>query len=217
MAKALSSDVSGVKITEPYTLHLSLIHSSLEHMLACRRDLSRALKGLVELTQKKLLDTVDSESETVEAYSSFHEALFLLPELSKDRINTCLSEIASLADCVEAMALSELEALTVVWEALNISGADRGAFWERVERLEQEGNSNGAKDFVAIVESAGSDGEKWVLKSAKDAQTKAAALQSKLLKLDAVQPTNWKCPPTQRGTIPQTDESEVFSENGATR
>ncbi|KAL7561839.1 hypothetical protein ACA910_009677 [Epithemia clementina (nom. ined.)] len=186
LVKNLASNCSIVKTTELYTQHLSFIHSSLQNILSCRRELSHALKDLVELAQKKLLDTVDGESETVEAYSSFHEALFRLPELSKERINTFLAEIEALAACVEAMALSELEALTVVWEALNISGADRGAFWEKVERLERDSDLKSAEDFVGIVQSAEIHGEDWVSKSAKDAQTKAAVLKSKLLKLDSV-------------------------------
>ena len=186
LTECLTSNGAVVRTTNSHTQHLGLISHSLTQILSCRRDLSRLLKELVEHAQKALLDTVDGESETVEAYSSFHEALFRLPELSKERINTFLSEIQALASCVEAMALSELEALTVVWEALNVSEPDRGAFWKRVENLEKDANSNGNKEFTCVLESAVKDGEDWVVKSAKDAQTKAAVLTAKLLKLDAV-------------------------------
>ena len=186
ITNSLSSDSSAVQATEAYTQHISFIHTALQQTLSCRRDLSVALTRLVEHAQKKLLEAVDGESETVEAYSSFHEALFRLPEISRERISTFISEVEALSGCVEAMAISEVEALAVVWEALGISSSDRGIFWERMENLQREANAKSTEDFDKIVDNASLHGETWVLKSAKDAKTKSSLLESKLLKLDAV-------------------------------
>jgi len=183
VARALASQPNNLKIADDFSKHLRFFHESLSKAFDCRRDLSQALKGIVEHAQKTLLQTVDGEAETVEAYASFHDALFKLPELSKDRINTFMSEIEALASCVDAMTQSEVEALTVVWEALNVSGNDRGAFWESVDSHTQSESSD---VFVQIKDVASKQGEDWVPKTASLASKNVAILNSRLNKLDAV-------------------------------
>ena len=185
VARAISSKVPSFDVTDELSTHANFLAKELNHILSCRRDLSRELKSVVEHTQKSLLDTVDGESETVEAYASFHQALFRLPELSKERIETFRREIEALSSCVDAMTQSEVEALTVVWEALNIPATSKGEFWEIVENMESEAKT-GSDQFSLVYQEALAHGEDWVARGAQTAKQNAALLKSRLAKLETI-------------------------------
>lgn len=128
--------------------HLQLIHESLSKVAACRGALSTALRTIVERAQETLLNIVGRELDASEAYASFNDALFQLPALSRDLSLACISEMEALVIGVDAMTQSEVEALTVVWEALKVSSGDRRDFWGSVEHsLSGEDKSNPFDSF----------------------------------------------------------------------
>jgi hypothetical protein len=164
--------------------HLELIHETLGRVANSRRSLSTALRTIVERAQETLLDIVGRELDASEAYASFHDALFRLPALSKDLTLACISEMEALIIGVDAMTQSEIEALTVVWEALNISSGDRRDFWGRVE------NPNSATDkatpFDKFEGRLVPDSEEWIVAAVQKAIVVYRDLDKKLRKLDGI-------------------------------
>ena len=67
------------------------------------------------------MGTIKGEIDAREADISFHDALICLPSLSKEHIYACIEEMNVLVSTVRSMTQSEVEALAVVWEALNVS------------------------------------------------------------------------------------------------
>lgn len=186
VTRAVTSEGGVVRSSGPFSQHLSLFHESLTSIAKGRRELSDKLRELVERAQKTLLATVDGEFEANEAYSNFHQALFRLPALSKDRINACLSEIDALTTGVEDMSQSEIEALSVVWEALNISMAERGQFWGKINDAVREMQAQPTGPFDDVVQLSRRDGEEWVLAAVKDGTTGYRELEARLFKLEKI-------------------------------
>jgi len=112
---------------------IQLIHEVLETVAERRQRISSLLREVVEKAQEALLDIVGREVDASEAYASFRDALMKLPSLSVDFMQSCTLEIEALTSGVETMTQSEIEALTVVWEALRVSSDDRRDFWGRID------------------------------------------------------------------------------------
>jgi hypothetical protein len=186
VVRAVSSEGGVIRVGVSFNLHLMAIHESLASLAKSRRELSDKLRDLVERAQKTLLATVEGEIEVIEAYSSFHDALFRLPALSKERINSCTGEIDALLAGVEAMTQSEIEALSVVWETLNISSSDRGKFWGEVEDSMSALQSNPGGPVDKAVQLCAVDGEEWVLNTIKAATKSYRQLEARLFKLERI-------------------------------
>jgi hypothetical protein len=175
-----------VRATHAFREHLLLVHASLESLAKSRRVLSDKLKDLVEKAQETLLETVDGEVDAIEAYASFHDALFRLPPLSKERMKACTVEVDALLTCVDDMIQSEIEALVVVHDALSVGSSDRGKFWGEVEEATTQVETNVNGPFDEVVHSCSVDGEEWILQLVKDATKNYRMLESRLIKLQMI-------------------------------
>ena len=164
--------------------HLELIHETFVGVANCRRSFINALRNIVESAQETLLNIVGRELDASEAYASFHDALFRLPALSKDLALACISEMEALVIGVDAMTQSEIEALTVVWEALNISSKDRREFWGRVDKPRSlQGKTT---PFDKFEDDLVSDSEEWIIPGFEKAMKVYRELDGKLRKLNCI-------------------------------
>jgi hypothetical protein len=184
VTRAITISGGVVRATEAFTQHLSVVHECLESVAKSRRQLSTTLREIVERAQKTLVATVDGEIDASEACASFHDALFRLPPLSKERVDACMSEIEALVSGVDAMTQSEIEALTVVWEALSISMSDRGDFWSGIDESIKLIQTRPDGPFDDVVESCKLDGEEWVLAAVNGATKSYRLLETRLYKLE---------------------------------
>jgi kinesin family protein 4/21/27 len=171
-----------VDVSTMFTQHLDHICAVLTAVSEQRKKLSSALKDAIDRAQRTLLSTVGEEVDASEAYASFHEALFNLPTLSQEHIQTCIEEINALTAGVEAMTQSEIEALTVVWEALHITTNEKGNFWGDIEDFSKVA---GSKE-TSIFESIHSSDEEWVAEAVKEASTAYRLLSTRLHKLEQI-------------------------------
>ena len=175
-----------VLVNSTFNQHLTAVNDSLVSLSKSRRALSDKLRFIVEKAQKTLLETVDGEVDAIAAYSNFHDALFRLPALSKERINSCIAEIEALLSGVDAMTQSEIEALSVVWEALNVSSGERGTFWGEVEEEMQVLMVRNEETFQTVTDFCAVDGEEWVLRVATEAVDIHRNLEARLFKLEKI-------------------------------
>ena len=171
-----------VDVSYKFTQHLDHIFAVLTTVSEQRKKLSSALKVAIDRAQRTLLSTVGEEVDASEAYASFHEALFNLPSLSKEHIQTCIEEINALTAGVEAMTQSEIEALTVVWEALHITTNEKGSFWGDIEDFSKVAGSK-EKSMFESIESAS---EEWVSEALKEASAAYQLLSTRLHKLEKI-------------------------------
>jgi len=174
-----------IGVHDLYTRHLDIICESLRSTSKGRETLSKGLKDIVQDAHITLLSTVEGADDASEAHTSFHEALSRLPSLSKEHIYACLEEMNILVLAVEAMTQSEIEALTVVWEALSINSSERGNFWSRVEESTKayQSNTEGPLDSIRTCTA---DIEEWVLIALKNANKVYRSLRARLIKLKKV-------------------------------
>ena len=186
VAEKVSSETSAINATEIFSQHLKAALVVLEKVAKARRSISSALRSIVERAQKTLLDIVGRELDASEAYASFHNALFRLPALSEELVNACISEMEALVTGVEAMTQSEIEALTVVWEALGVTPAERREFWGQVEGSTSENLSDENNPFLQVAELASHGGEEWVISATEVARQKFEHLEQRLSKLDNI-------------------------------
>jgi hypothetical protein len=172
--------------SESVSNHLELLRELFTRAASSRRSVSSALKNVIENAQKTLLDIVGREFDASEAYAGFHDALFRLPALSKDLILSCISEMEALIDGIDSMTQSEIEALTVIWEALNIPASDRRNFWGQMEKTDPKKLSSQKSliphDAMKLVMAS----EEWIGKSAKRASEVFSHLDQKLEKLGRI-------------------------------
>lgn len=185
-AKAILDKDRPILTSALFSKHLCHICVSMGTVANHRRLLSRALKGAVDRAQKTLLMTVDGEADASEAYASFHDALFQLPPLSKEHIEACITEMNALVLGVEAMTQNEVEALTVVWEALDIKTSQRSRFWSD---LEQETTRKQSKDVNLFDDARKIElgyREEWVDLAVKDAHKVYKELSMRLFKLNQI-------------------------------
>jgi hypothetical protein len=186
VSTAVATYASTVKATTAFSQHLQSIHESLVILADARRSLSTSLGSIVEHAQKTLLDIVGREIDASEAYTSFHDALFRLPALSEDLTNACISEMEALVSGVEAMTQSEIEALTVIWEALNVSSAERRDFWGRIEESIGETQASKQNPFNEVYRLCSLSGESWVLAAVEEARKGYKELHKRLFKLERI-------------------------------
>lgn len=169
-----------------FSSHIDLIRESLASVAMGRRQLSSVLREIIERAQRTLLDTVEMEIDSSEAYASFHDALFRLPPLSKEFVETCITEIEALVSGVESMAQSEIEALTVVWEALDVSMSDRGEFWSEIDESARDLESNTESPFDEVLHTCAKDTEQWVLTAVNNCRSTYKELDTRLFKLESI-------------------------------
>ena len=184
VAKAVSSAAGVVQATERFAQHVACFYEAVSNISEGRQLLSQKLQVLVERAQTSLLKTVNDELGANEAYSSFHEALFQFPALSKERVHAFIAEINALASVVEDLSQSQVEALTVVWEALNMPPKDQSKFWGALDEAINGIQSKPGGPFDAIVELAVV--EEWVLAAVKEATRSYRALEVRLLRLERI-------------------------------
>jgi hypothetical protein len=172
-----------VGVNAIFTKHLEIIAQSLEDISESRRALSETMKSVIETAHKTLLTTVEGEINASEAYASFHEALFRLPPLSSDHMKACIDELNVLITAAEAMTQSEIEALTVVWEALNVGSNERGQFWSEADQSITSLHTKAENPFDSVLKSCTGETEEWLISSIKDATTVYRVLNVRLFKL----------------------------------
>jgi hypothetical protein len=189
-AERILHDVSVKKFvsdpTELVSNHLEFIRESFASASSCRRAVSDSLKSAIERAQKALLDTVGREFDASEAYAGFHDALFRLPPLSKDLILSCITEMEALIDGIDAMTQSEIEALTVVWEALKVPPGDRRGFWGNMEKFDAIKCSNSTCLFGQELTVKIKSGEEWMQGATQRAAEVYENLDKKLEKLESI-------------------------------
>jgi DNA repair exonuclease SbcCD ATPase subunit len=186
VSRAVTTSDSILTPSESFTKHLDSVQDAVAALANDRRALSEALKGVIDRAQKTLLMTVDGELDVSEAYASFHNALFQLPPLSEEHIQACITELSALINGVEAMTQSEVEALTVVWEALNISSGDRGNFWESLEADMAELQARSESPFDQVMSQGPEEAEEWVRAAVAEAKKVYRSLDVRLYKLEQV-------------------------------
>jgi hypothetical protein len=172
--------------SETISGHLELIEKIFGYAASCRRSVSNALKAVIEKAQKTLLDIVGREFDASEAYAGFHDALFRLPALSKDLILSCITEMEALIDGIDSMTQSEIEALTVVWEALKVPPSDRRNFWGDMEKSDSKERSHQKSLFNQETMDLVPSGEEWIEKAVSRASEVYYNLDQKLEKLRGI-------------------------------
>jgi hypothetical protein len=173
-----------VDVSLSFTQHLNHICTVLRSVSEQRKKLSVALKDVIDRAQRILLATVGEEIDASEAYQSFRMALFNLPSLSKEHIKTCVEEIDELTAGVEAMTQSEIEALTVVWEALHVTASDKADFWGEIENSSKD---VGSKEMLSLASIQSEPApEQWVSDYAKEVAVSNQILSARLHKLEKV-------------------------------
>jgi kinesin family protein 4/21/27 len=182
----VTSQDAVIRSDNVFSNHLSYVRDCLDSVAAGRRALSNTLKGVVEGAYKSLLTAVEGEMDASEAYESFHEALFQLPPLSREHIRACIDEMETLVTAVDAMSQSEIEALTVVWDAVSITSSERGRFWSDVEEAMESVKSQGDGPFKNLFQTSPSDLEDWIRTSAMDAKKIYRLLNIRLYKLGKI-------------------------------
>jgi Kinesin-like protein len=186
VCRSIVSKEATIKVNPCYTNHLKAIHSSLNSISKGRKTLSSTLQDIVKNAHNSLLSTVAGQLDTGEAYASFDAALARLPPLSKERVYACIQEMNTLIDAVEVMAQSEIEAITVVWDALNVSHSEKGDFWDEVEKAIKSHESQPKHDFDEVLKTCTNDIEEWLLGAVKEAQKTHRTLSNGLMKLNII-------------------------------
>jgi len=194
-----------IRVNSLFSRHLQSINESLDSVSFARRILSETLQSIIKNAHNTLLETVEGEINVNEAYASFDAALQRLPPLSKENINACIAEMNTLVTAVDAMAQSEVEALTVVWEALNVTNSGKGVFWGEVEEAVDIFQSQSLNDFDAVVKACSINIEEWLLCFVKDAQKIHRSLSIGLLKLNKIHEE------VERLSAKQTSKSKIMS------
>lgn len=175
-----------VSASRGFSDHLQMIYDSLSSIAQGRGQLSSVLREIVTRAQKTLLDTVEREIDASEAFTSFHDALFRLPPLSQEFVEVCITEMDALVSGVESMAQSEIEALTVVWEALNVSLRERGKFWSEIDDSTKAMESSTESPFDEVLRICATDKEQWVLTAIKNCRSMYKRLGVRLFKLERI-------------------------------
>ncbi len=182
--RAITSRECIINAGSTYTKHLNIIRDSLESVASGRRALSTCLKTIIEEAHRALLETVEGDIDANNAYASFDKALARLPKLSREHISACLDEMNTLVAAVHDMSQSETEALTVVWQALNVSNSDRGQFWSDVNESAHQTSTN--NDFEAVMKACAEDIEEWIIAAIKDSTKINRKLNDQLFKLSKI-------------------------------
>lgn len=186
VCRSIVSKDGVVEVNDLYTKHLSIIHEALQNTSIGRRELSITLRDIVHRTHESLLHTVEAQLEDNEAYTYFDEALARLPPFSKEYVAACIDEMRTLIAAVDAMYQSEVEALTVVWDALNVRNSEKGDFWGQVEESSKELSLQMQNPFESVLKACKNDVEEWLYGAVKEAQTIYRSLNAGVIKLNKI-------------------------------
>lgn len=186
VCNAVTHPTIHVQPSESFGIHLDAINEALQVVANGRRTLAGKLKSLIEEAHKTLLSTVEGAMDANDATALFKDALFKLPPLSKDCIQACIDEINVLTKASEGMSQSELEALTFVWKASDITQSERGEFWSEVDEATREIETKAESPFDSILQSCQSDSEEWLLSSVQSAMKAYRRLNVRLFKLSKI-------------------------------
>ncbi len=186
VCEALCQKETIVGVSELFTNHLQMMSEFVQIVSVGRSAFANAVRIVIENAHNVLLSTLENDKDAKEAYTSFHEALFRLPKMSKDHIQACIDELHVLVNAAEAVTESEMQALTVVWEALNVSKSERDQFWARLEERSSSSKDLLDKTFDDVISVGSTNLEEWISMAAKDAMRASRLLKSKLLKLQLV-------------------------------
>ncbi|GMH86370.1 hypothetical protein TrVE_jg7869 [Triparma verrucosa] len=184
----VSSNNVRVPTNKLFGKHLELVAEGLETIAEGRDEFATALKDVIEGAHRQLMEVVETEGDATEAYASFHDALFRLPRLSEEHIKACVNEMKELSGAAEVMIQSETEALTVVWDALEMSEEVRGDFWENygeiVKKFKAENEIEGTQ-FDGL-HKAEKHSEQWLAPFLEQAKSHGKDLKARLFKLTLI-------------------------------
>ena len=190
LADEILSDLSQGKYlplsSAKHSKHLELMNRAMSSSAESRQSVSETLKSVIEHAQKTLLGIVGRDIDASEAYAGFHNALVRMPPLSKNLIQACNSELESLIDGIEALAQTETEALTVVWEALKVSQKERREFWSMLEKSKSSAGLDNENPFSNKTISGISSHEGWIVNAVQSATTLNRTLKRRLRKLEGI-------------------------------
>ena len=178
-----------ILVNESFTDHLTMMLQSLQAISHARQLLSNALIAVIDESHGALLATA-ARCGMVNAEDlsrSLQEALQHLPPLSKEHSKACIDEMQMLKEAAEAVAQSEVETLTVLWEGLNVSSNQRGTFWGEIEDSTTNLQMKTADPFDHILRDCPPEVEEWVLKSLSDATKVQRLLRIRVMKLKRIQ------------------------------
>jgi len=175
-----------MQVTHNYEGKTASLTTASSHISDSRKLFANAIRNIIEHAHNVLLSTLENDTDAKEAYTSFHEALFRLPKISKDHIQACIDELNVLVNATEAVIESETEALTVVWDALDILASDRDLFWAKLEEELSSSNDSSVSLFDDVFSSGYTDLEEWISAAAKNALKMNSLLKAKLLKLERI-------------------------------
>ena len=174
-----------IRTSRQFSQHLELVHDTLQKIATVRHLLTSKVRSIIERTQQLLLKTVDRDFDA-DSLTIFQNELYRLPPLSKEFICACFAEVESLCIEVGVMSQSEIEAHTVVCEALNISSTNRGIFWDNIDqslRCIREQNVGPFDDVVAL---SAADCEEWLFSEMKNGTKSYVELEARLFKLEKI-------------------------------
>ena len=190
LAEEILSDLSQGKYlplsSAKHSKHLELMNRAMSSSAESRQSVSETLKSVIEYAQKTLLGIVGRDIDASEAYAGFHNALVRMPPLSKNLVQACISELESLIDGIEAMAQTETEALTVVWEALKVSQTERREFWSMLEKSKSSAGLDNENPFSNKTIGGFSSHEGWIVNAVQSATTLNRTLKRRLRKLEGI-------------------------------
>ena len=190
LADEILSDLSQGKYlplsSAKHSKHLELMNRAMSSSAESRQSVSETLKSVIEHAQKTLLGIVGRDIDASEAYAGFHNAIVRMPPLSKNLIQACNSELESLIDGIEALAQTETEALTVVWEALKVSQKERREFWSMLEKSKSSAGLDNENPFSNKTISGISSHEGWIVNAVQSATTLNRTLKRRLRKLEGI-------------------------------
>jgi hypothetical protein len=178
-----------ILVNESFTDHLTLMLQTLQAISHGRQLLSSALRTVIDESHGALLATAEGCGmvNAEDLSRSLQEALQHLPPLSKEHSKACIDEMQMLNEAAEAVAQSEVETLTVLWEGLNVSSNQRGKFWGELEDSTTKLQMKTAGPFDHILRECPPEVEEWVLKSISDATKVQKLLRIRVMKLKRIQ------------------------------
>jgi outer membrane murein-binding lipoprotein Lpp len=178
-----------ILVNESFTLHLTLMLQTLQAVSHGRQLLSSALRTVIDESHGALLATAEGCGmvNAEDLSRSLQEALQHLPPLSKEHSQACIDEMQMLNEAAEAVAQSEVETLTVLWEGLNVSSNQRGRFWGELEDSTTKLLIKTAGPFDHIRRECPPEVEEWVLNSISEATKVQKSLRIRVMKLRRIQ------------------------------
>jgi Microtubule associated protein (MAP65/ASE1 family) len=186
VVRAIVDDREVVRVTRTFTRHMDLVNEALQSVAKKRHVVSTVLRAVIERAQNVLLETVSDSTEAIDVCTTIHDTLLLLPPLSKERIDACIAEVKALGNGVETMIQSEIEALTVVWEAMAVASSERGQFWRSVRDAAQIKKRSSVGPFEEVTGQTKTDVEPWVLLSVEGVTEAYFDLEDGLFRLERI-------------------------------